>query len=1367
MEDHNDDAISSSEASRLRWHVFLSFRGEDTRYPFINNLYTTLHNKGIRAFRDDDGLRRGDEIAPTLLDAIEESAASIVVISQNYASSRWCLEELSKICECKRLILPVFYLVDPSDVRKQRGPFFGKHFREHEEKGIEKEKVTKWREAMETAGGKAGYVVQDKDKDSNEAQAKLIQLLVKRVLKELDSTPLDVAPYTVGLDSRIEKLMSLLDVRSNGVRVLGLHGMGGVGKTTLAKALYNKLVGSFECLVFMKNDRENSETDDDLVYLQNKLINHLSPGKPPVYRIDSGISAIKAMVHEKQVLVILDDIRNVRQLEVLVGRDWFSEGSRIIITTRDSEVLPEHLVNEFYEVIELAPAEALQLFSYHALRREKPTERFMNLSKKMVSLTGGLPLALEVFGSFLFERWRIEEWKDALQKLERIRSRNLQDVLKISYDGLDVQEQCIFLDLACLFIKKEIEREDILDALKGCGFRAEIAVTVLRARSLIKVFEDNSLWMHDQIRDMGRQIVLDESPVDPGMRSRLWDRDEIMTVLNGEKGTRRIEGIVLDFQRRPIVQDASGERISWENLKRTPNFTSALTYAKERYKKFLQDNAEKEREVILCTKPFESMVNLRLLQINHVRLEGKYKYLPAGLKWLQWKGCPLKALPSEFLPRELSVLDLSESRIEQVWGWYSNKVAEKLMVIKLRNCYNLADIPNLSGHQTLEKLVLEGCCRLTKIHESIGNISTLLHLNMKDCSNLIEFPTDISGLKHLENLILSGCSKLKKLPNDLGSLKCLKEFLLDETAIEELPTSIYLLTKLEKLSLKRCQFMTTLPECIGQLCSLKELSLNHSAIKVIPDSVGSLSDLEILSLIGCKSFTTIPDSVGNLTSLTKLLIYGSAIVVLPPSIGSLSFLKELSVGKCLSLLELPDSIEGLGSLVEINLDWTSITQLPNQVGDLKMLRKLEMLNCKHLKFLPESIGSMLPQQFLRETAVAELPESFGKLSSLMILEMPKKPYFELPRNSVPNSTVLPTSFSNLCSLEELNARAWKLCGKIPDDFKRLSSLEILNLGHNNFFSLPSSLMDLSKLKKLLLPNCKELKSLPPLPSSLVEVNVADCPALERVSDLSNLESLEELNLTNCEMVVDIPGLECLKSLRRLYMSGCKTCSSVVKRRLSKVSLRNMFSLSMPGSKIPDWFSQEVVKFSERKNLKIKGVIIGVIVSFSHQIPDNLRDQDPLLTGIRANIVKLNRPVFNAMLDIKGVPKTHEDHLYLSRFPEWHPLSFSLKDDYKIHVTIDDPPYIEGLKLKKWGVHLVFEGDDDYDGNEESLDETQLSISEKLAKFFSFLEEEEEDHIPESGFEVESQVQEIEEQEEIEREHHWWNFLWLFRRCFCF
>ncbi|XP_030961061.1 disease resistance protein TAO1-like [Quercus lobata] len=1390
MEDQNDDdAISSSEVSRLRWHVFLSFRGEDTRDPFINNLYTSLHNKGIRAFRDEDGLRRGDEIAPTLLDAIEESAASIVIISQNYASSSWCLEELSKICECKRLILPVFYQVDPSDVRKQRGPFFGKHFREHEEKGTEKEKLMKWRKAMETAGGKAGLVFKDKDIDRYVC---LIQRLVKRVLEELNSTPLNVAPYTVGLESRIEELMSLLDVRSNGVQVLGLYGVGGVGKTTLAKALHNKLVGSFQYLVFMKNDRENSE-DEDLVYLQNKLINHISPGKPPVYEVSSGISAIKDEVYEKRVLIIMDDIHNVRQLEVLIGRrDWFSEGSRIIITTRNRDVLPDHLVNGFYEVRELAFTEALQLFSHHALRREKPTERFMNLSKQMVSLTGGLPLALEVFGSFLFERWRIEEWKDALQKLKRIRPRNLQDVLKISYDGLDVQEQRIFLDIACLFIKMEIKREDILDALKGCGFRAEIAVTVLRARSLIKIFEDNSLWMHDQIRDMGRQIVLDESPVDPGMRSRLWDRDEIMSVLKGEKGTRCIEGIVLDFEGRPIVQDPS-----------------------EWCKKFLQDNAENERKVVLHTKSFESMVNLRLLQINHVRLEGKYKYLPAGLKWLQWKECPLKTLPSEFFPRELAVLDLSRSGIEKVWGSCTSKVAENLMVMNLSRCYNLAAIPDLSGNHALEKLILVGCKKLTKIHESLGNMSTLLHLNLRECSNLIKFPTDISGLQNLEILVLSDCSKLKELPMNIGSMKSLKELLVDNTAIAKLPESIFRLTKLEKIDLNHCQLLRRLPNCTGKLSSLKELSLNNSAIEEIPDSVGSLSNLEILSLMWCGSLTAIPDSVGSLISLTQLLLNGSAIKELPISIGSLSYLKELSVGNCKDLSKLPDSIEGLASMVELQLDRTPITHLPDQVGALKMLRKLEIRNCKDLRFLPESIGSMLalttlnfvganiselPESigmlenlnilrlnkctqlcklpssignlkslhhlWMEETAVTDLPESFGMLSSLMILKMAKKPYIELSGNGMPNSIEFPTSFSNLCSLVELNARAWKLCGKIPNDFAKLSSLESLNLGYNNFFSLPSSLSGLFNLKKLLLPDCKELKSLPPLPSNLEEVNVANCTALESVSDLSNLERLQELNLANCEKVVDIPGLECLQSLTRLHMCGCKACSSMVKRRLSKICLRNIRTLSMPGTKIPDWFSREGVRFSEHKNREIKGVIICVVVSLDLQIPDELRDQLPIIAGIKANLVKMNKPLFTTMLELKGVPKTHEDHLYLCRFPDCHPIVSKLKDGYEINVIEHDPPMIKGLKLKRSGIYLVFEGDDDYEGDEESLDESQLSISEKLSKFFSCLEEE--DHTSQSDCVVESQVQAIEEEEE-EREISepvWWDFLRPLHRCFC-
>lgn len=142
-------------AFRLRWDVFLSFRGEDTRNGFTDRLYAALLAQGIRAFRDNEGMSKGDEISSSLIDAIHDSAAAIAIVSPRYASSRWCLEELATICECRRLLLPVFFRVDPSDVRRQKGPF-EEDFRMLKRFG--EEKVARWRHAMETAGGKSGWV---------------------------------------------------------------------------------------------------------------------------------------------------------------------------------------------------------------------------------------------------------------------------------------------------------------------------------------------------------------------------------------------------------------------------------------------------------------------------------------------------------------------------------------------------------------------------------------------------------------------------------------------------------------------------------------------------------------------------------------------------------------------------------------------------------------------------------------------------------------------------------------------------------------------------------------------------------------------------------------------------------------------------------------------------------------------------------------------------------------------------------------------------------------------------------------------------------------------------------------------------------
>jgi len=153
---------SSSSSSRPGWDydVFLSFRGEDTRKNFTDHLFTALQKAEIRTFRDDDELRIGEEISLQLPKAIQESKISIVVFSKGYASSTWCLDELEKILDCRhttgQIVIPVFYDIDPSDIRKQTGSF-AEAFDRHEERFKEEmEKVQKWRKALVEAANLSG-----------------------------------------------------------------------------------------------------------------------------------------------------------------------------------------------------------------------------------------------------------------------------------------------------------------------------------------------------------------------------------------------------------------------------------------------------------------------------------------------------------------------------------------------------------------------------------------------------------------------------------------------------------------------------------------------------------------------------------------------------------------------------------------------------------------------------------------------------------------------------------------------------------------------------------------------------------------------------------------------------------------------------------------------------------------------------------------------------------------------------------------------------------------------------------------------------------------------------------------------------------
>ena len=155
---------SSSMTSQWEYDVFLSFSGVDTRRSFTDHLLAALKWKGILTFKDDEGLDKGKSILSELLKAIEESRFAIIIFSKSYASSKWCLDELAKIVRCKKdkglTILPIFYDVDPSDVRKQTGTF-GQAFNKHEDKE-NKKKIETWRDALKEVANLSGWHLQNR-----------------------------------------------------------------------------------------------------------------------------------------------------------------------------------------------------------------------------------------------------------------------------------------------------------------------------------------------------------------------------------------------------------------------------------------------------------------------------------------------------------------------------------------------------------------------------------------------------------------------------------------------------------------------------------------------------------------------------------------------------------------------------------------------------------------------------------------------------------------------------------------------------------------------------------------------------------------------------------------------------------------------------------------------------------------------------------------------------------------------------------------------------------------------------------------------------------------------------------------------------
>nr|XP_023922363.1 TMV resistance protein N-like [Quercus suber] len=874
--------------------VFLSFRGEDTYLGFTGQLYDALCQWGIHTFINDN-LPREEQISAQNFKTIESSMISIIVFSENYASSTWCLDELVKIIECKKngqLMRPIFYNVDPSEVRNQKGKF-GEALAKHEEKFKDNRKVQSWRKALYEAANISGWHYKH-----NCSEFEFIQGIVKEISNsKLNHTPLFVARYPVGINYRVESIKLLLDIGSNDVRMVGMYGPGGVGKTTLAKAIYNMVYALFEGSSFLENVRERFGIFNGGIQLQETFLYEIVGDiNVKVSNICRGINLIKEKLCCKRILLILDDVDKLDQIETLIGQcDFFAPGSRIIITTRD-----KHLLASFgkglstYEVKELDDYEALELFSLHAFQRNKPNEEYSELTNQVIRYAKGIPLALAIVGANLYGRNEME-WKSALDKYERSPDREIQQILQISYEGLDETEKDIFLDIACFF--KGFCRNYVVDILNSCNLYPIIGIQRLTEKCLITIDRHDKLWMHDLVQQMGREVVRQESPKIPGIRSRLWCYEDAFEVLTENTGSGKIRGM--------MICTPEGAKLQLE------------------------------------AKSLEKMKKLKFLIVANVDICGDIEYLSNELRLLDWPEFPLSSLPSNFRPQKLIALNMPQSQV------ILDKLLEtgqfrNLTYMNFSSCQYITKLSDLSiTTPNIKQLNLMECRNLVEVHDSVGCLDKLEKLELYNCTKLRILPSFLM-MKSLKHLDIYQCTRLEKFPDIPHEMDGLKYLTLIGTAIRELPPSFGNLTGLEHLHLRSSQFSGVIYnlqhlsqlQIWGNIKFSKDLEIDRQALCKNYDSYSKYGVLRLASLYLYFSKTSseidfILNSCCSL-SLQNLVIVQNKAVTLPESITRFKKLRWLQIWQSFSLQEipeLPESIRGVDAAKCFSLNSKSLSKI--------------------------------------------------------------------------------------------------------------------------------------------------------------------------------------------------------------------------------------------------------------------------------------------------------------------------------------------------------------------------------------------------------------------------------------------------------